>query len=70
MTADNRDAFGRDGLIARIRQVRRHAASRDQRSANPDAPLTEQLRGVEARVAHLEQMVEARQSLNPGPPAP
>ena len=61
MTSDNRDGLSRAGLVARIRQISRHATVRDQRSANADASLGEQLRSVEARVAHLEQMVEGLQ---------
>jgi uncharacterized coiled-coil protein SlyX len=61
MTSDSSDRLTRDGLIARIRQIRRHATVRDQPPANPEAALTERLRGVEARVAHLEQMVEGLQ---------
>jgi uncharacterized protein YlxW (UPF0749 family) len=61
MTSENRGGLSRDGLIARIRQMRRHGPVRDQRSANADASLAEQLRSIEARVAHLEQMVEGLQ---------
>lgn len=54
---------GRDseGLIARIRQVRRLALIREQPAANADAAPTERLRALEARVAHLEQLVEGLQ---------
>lgn len=56
----------REGLIARIRQIRRVAAVRDERSAETDepetdAPQAERLRSLETRVAHLEQMVEGLQ---------
>ena len=51
----------REGLIARIRQVRRTAAARDRpdpRSADPDS---DPLQSLEARVAHLERLVEGLQ---------
>lgn len=57
----------REGLIARIRQVSRLAALRDQRPATDqppattDAAHTDRLRSLETRVAHLEQMVQGLQ---------
>jgi uncharacterized coiled-coil protein SlyX len=51
----------REGLIARIRQVRRLAQVRDRLPAVVDAGHTDRVRGLEARVAHLEQMVEGLQ---------
>ena len=51
----------REGLIARIRQVRRLAVPRDQpriRTADSEA---ERLQAVEQRVAHLEQLLEGLQ---------
>lgn len=51
----------RDGLIARIRQIRRLAKIRDQAPATADAVEPERLRRLETRVAHLEQMVEGLQ---------
>lgn len=59
MTSENRDRLSRDGLIARIRRLA--TVTHDQPAADPDAALTEQLRAVETRVAHLEQMVEGLQ---------
>lgn len=50
-----------EGLIGRIRQLRRVAASRDQPPAEADASRSERLAAVEARVAHLEQLVEGLQ---------
>jgi uncharacterized coiled-coil protein SlyX len=50
-----------EGLIGRIRQVRRLAGVRDQRPATEDAPESERLRALEMRVAHLEQLVEGLQ---------
>jgi uncharacterized coiled-coil protein SlyX len=64
---------GRDaeGLIARIRQVRRLAALRAQPASAVGAPQTsasevdarntERLGALEARVAHLEQLIEGLQ---------
>jgi hypothetical protein len=52
----------REGLIARIRQVRRAAAAADT-SARP-APVNpehSQVQALEARVAHLEKLVEGLQ---------
>lgn len=51
-----------EGLIARIRQIRRSAAAAHTASptatANPDASL---LRSLEARVGHLERLLEGLQ---------
>ncbi len=52
----------REGLIARIRQVGRATAT----AAEPGAPAAvapeqEHLRALEARVAHLEQLVQGLQ---------
>jgi hypothetical protein len=51
-----------EGLISRIRQIRRSAAVADKASAtataSPDAAL---VRSLEARVAHLEQLLEGLQ---------
>lgn len=51
----------REGLTARIRQVRRLAALREQRSGETEPPDTARLRALESRVEHLEQMVEGLQ---------
>jgi vacuolar-type H+-ATPase subunit I/STV1 len=52
----------REGLVARIRQIRRVAAATDRSSAtaaaNADTPV---IRTLEERIAHLEQMVEGLQ---------
>ena len=52
----------REGLITRIRQIRRLSAAADA-SARPSAPPTAQseLRALEARVAHLEQLLQGLQ---------
>jgi hypothetical protein len=63
-------ASDRDGLIARIRQIRRRAAS--ERSSTepsdpqpsdpqPSDPQPDGLRALEARVAHLERLLEGLQ---------
>jgi uncharacterized coiled-coil protein SlyX len=50
----------RDGLVARIRQIRRPTEARPPTEA--DKPQAEErLRSLEARVAHLEGMVEGLQ---------
>jgi len=51
----------REGLIARIRQIRRVSAVRDEPIPEADAAQSERLRSLEGRVAHLEQMVEGLQ---------
>jgi uncharacterized coiled-coil protein SlyX len=52
----------REGLIARIRHLRRVAAAEDARSATttPSAD-TGRVQGLEVRVAHLEQLLEGLQ---------
>lgn len=50
-----------DGLIARIRQVRRLSTVRDRPKGDAEASQHERLQALEARVAHLEQMVEGLQ---------
>jgi uncharacterized coiled-coil protein SlyX len=51
----------REGLIARIRQVRRPTAAAERPQSSPDSPLPERLQKLEARVAHLEGLVEGLQ---------
>jgi hypothetical protein len=61
----------REGLIARIRQVRRVSAQADERarSSNADERATastpataqDELRALETRIAHLEQLVQGLQ---------
>lgn len=51
----------REGLTARIRQIRRLAQTRDQTAATTNAQGNQRTRSLEARVAHLEQMVEGLQ---------
>jgi uncharacterized coiled-coil protein SlyX len=51
----------RDGLIARIRQVRRVATVRDPSKADFELPQDERMRALEGRVGHLEQLLEGLQ---------
>ena len=51
----------REGLIARIRQVRRVATTGDRPKSRAGDPRAERLQALEARVAHLEQLVEGLQ---------
>jgi hypothetical protein len=49
----------REGLIARIRQVRRAATERDERALpSTSGPGSDQMRALEARIAHLEHAVQ------------
>jgi uncharacterized coiled-coil protein SlyX len=52
----------REGLIARIRQIRRITGAAEEQ-ANSDGPMTEPSRvwALEARVTHLEQLLEGLQ---------
>lgn len=51
----------REGLIARIRQIRRVAAARDRPSSDANSPPPDRLQALETRVAHLEQLLEGLQ---------
>lgn len=52
----------RDGLIARIRQARRLAPAREQpRDLTEALPQDDQLRALQARVAHVERLLEGLQ---------
>ena len=51
----------REGLIARIRQVRRLATARDRPKSPAADPPAERLQALEVRLAHLEQLVEGLQ---------
>ena len=51
----------REGLIARIRQVRRVAASDDRPDPRAGGPEVDALPALEKRVAHLERLVEGLQ---------
>lgn len=51
----------REGLIARIRQIRRPMAPAQRPVVKPDAPHPDLLRTLELRVTHLEQLLEGLQ---------
>jgi hypothetical protein len=51
----------REGLIARIRQVRRSATAREQPNGPADDPQPDRVQGLETRVAHLEQQLDGLQ---------
>jgi uncharacterized coiled-coil protein SlyX len=51
----------REGLIARIRQIRRAAAPRERPTSQTDDPPADRLQALEARVAHVEQLLEGLQ---------
>ena len=51
----------REGLIARIRQIRRLATAGEKQSAVATSPDPGVIRALEARIAHLEQLVEGLQ---------
>jgi hypothetical protein len=54
----------REGLIARIRQVRqvrRLSTVREQPTGDTEDPQNERMRALETRVAHLERLVEGLQ---------
>ena len=52
----------REGLIARIRQIRRISAPAEERARpSTGAPGQTELRALEARVAHLEQLLQGLQ---------
>lgn len=56
MTMDDRE-----GLIARIRQVRRLAVLPDRSKREADSSQPDRVAELEARLAHLEQQVEGLQ---------
>jgi len=52
----------REGLIARIRQIRRVFTDADQHTrSSTSAPGQDEMRSLEARVTHLERLVEGLQ---------
>jgi hypothetical protein len=52
----------REGLIARIRQVRRRAAVADEPARRTTVdPEDDRLQALDARIAHLERLVEGLQ---------
>jgi hypothetical protein len=52
----------REGLIARIRQIRRAAPPPEKRyGTSPIEPTLDEIEQLQARMAHLEQLVEGLQ---------
>jgi hypothetical protein len=51
----------REGLVARIRQMRRQAAAAENPPTVTTGPDPDVLHLLEARIAHLEQLVEGLQ---------
>lgn len=51
----------REGLIARIRQMRRVPTAADRQDTRTDDPEVGAIPALEARVAHLERLVEGLQ---------
>jgi hypothetical protein len=51
----------REGLVARIRQVRRHVTPRDRPVSQAGDSQAERLLALETRMAHLERLVEGLQ---------
>ena len=51
----------REGLIARIRHIRRLAAAAEKPSAVTTGPDPDAIHLLEARIAHLEQLAEGLQ---------
>lgn len=51
----------REGLITRIRQIRRSAAAAEGRSSSTAQPEKDALRALGERLTHLEQLVEGLQ---------
>jgi hypothetical protein len=51
----------REGLIARIRQVRRLAVARDRPRSSASDSQADRLQAVEVRLSHLEHLVEGLQ---------
>lgn len=55
------EADPRDGLIARIRQIRRPVSVRDRAQGDAEVSPSDRLGALEARIAHLERLVEGLQ---------
>jgi hypothetical protein len=51
----------REGLVARIRQIRRPATPPDRPDEGAGDPQPDQMQALERRVAHLERLVEGLQ---------
>lgn len=51
----------REGLIARIRQIRRSSAAPQAATSDAGDPDADRIQALEVRVAHLEQLLEGLQ---------
>jgi uncharacterized coiled-coil protein SlyX len=51
----------REGLIRRIGQIRRSVAVREQSGSEAVGPQPDRMESLEARVAHLEELLEGLQ---------
>jgi hypothetical protein len=51
----------REGLVARIRQVRRIATARDRPGSGTGDPQRDRIQALEGRVSHLEQQLDGLQ---------
>lgn len=51
----------RDGLVARIRQIRRDSVETPEGTGPSTSDSQDELRSLEARITHLEQLVEGLQ---------
>ena len=51
----------REGVLARIQQLGRRAAGREQTTSQAGAPQPDRVQALETRVAHLEQLLEGLQ---------
>jgi uncharacterized coiled-coil protein SlyX len=51
----------REGLIARIRQIRHPALASERSTSGADGAQPDRLQALEARVAHLEELLEGLQ---------
>lgn len=51
----------RDRLLRRVRQIRRSVATRERLGGDAGDPQPDRFRALEARVAHLEQLLEGLQ---------
>lgn len=51
----------REGLVARIRQLRRLTTARERPRSGPGEVQRDRIQGLEARVTHLEQQLDGLQ---------
>jgi uncharacterized coiled-coil protein SlyX len=52
---------GREALLVRVRQIRRLAAARERPGGERGEPPPDRLEALEARVGHLERLLEGLQ---------